>query len=306
MHISVKTSAPDTVRPYLKDFFLPKDVSYKGQNGKVMVIGGSVLFHAASIWTAEIASKFADMVHYSSVEENNEIVRQLKTVFRSGIVVPQTEIPAYVAEDDAVLIGPGMVRGERGDVTGYREWSEVLSVKDESLRTRAMVYFLFNSFPEKRFVIDAGALQMMDAEWFRLLSTPAILTPHQQEFQRLFGIDVQNMSLEEKCRVVRETATSHSCVILLKAIVDIVSDGADVVTIEGGNAGLTKGGTGDVLAGVTTALYAKNEPVVSCILASYLEKKTADNLFETKGYWYNVADLIDKLPETLTQLALRS
>lgn len=294
-----------TIKPFIADLVLPRSESHKGQNGKITIIGGSSLFHAASIWTAEIASKFVDMVHYSSVEENNEIVRRIKTQFRGGIVVPQTQIPEYVEEDDVVLIGPGMVRGEHREMQACGKWSEVLEIAEESSRTRAMVQYLFSRFPRKRFVVDAGALQMMDADWLSGLATPAILTPHQLEFQRLFGIAVCELPFEKKVLVVRETAAIHNCVIMLKAIDDIVSDGAAAVVVSGGNAGLTKGGTGDVLAGLTGALYTKNAPLVSCVLASFLEKRTADVLFKKRGYWYNTADLIDKIPETLTKLALR-
>ena len=52
--------------PYLlKTLYKPHSDSHKGENGKVMIIGGSKLFHAASLWPLEIASKIVDMVFYS-------------------------------------------------------------------------------------------------------------------------------------------------------------------------------------------------------------------------------------------------
>ena len=62
----------------LKQIYIPAGDSHKGQNGRLLVIGGSRLFHAASLWALEVASRIVDLVHYSSVEENNEIVQHLK------------------------------------------------------------------------------------------------------------------------------------------------------------------------------------------------------------------------------------
>ena len=108
----IKTTEVEVVRQFLQKLYIPPANSHKGQNGKVLIIGGSKLFHAASLWAAEVASHFADMVHYASTKENESVFLALKTMFRNGIVVEQSQIPNYVREDDAVLIGPGMVRSE--------------------------------------------------------------------------------------------------------------------------------------------------------------------------------------------------
>src|SRR5579863_9502121 len=93
----------------LKKLYTPPADSHKGQNGKLLIIGGSHLFHAASLWALTIASRIVDMVFYASVDENNQIVHELKKEFRNGIVVPRDEVESYIEESDAVLIGPGMV-----------------------------------------------------------------------------------------------------------------------------------------------------------------------------------------------------
>src|SRR3989338_6091740 len=108
MHIS--TSDKAKVKAIFAKLNLPQRLSHKGQNGKVLIIGGSSLFHSASLWAAEVASHFADMVHYSSTIENEKIFLSLKKKFRNGIIVPQEKLMEYVKEDDAILIGPGMMR----------------------------------------------------------------------------------------------------------------------------------------------------------------------------------------------------
>src|SRR3990167_3378030 len=95
----------------LKKLYRPSKTSHKGQNGKLLVIVGSELFHAASMWSAEIASRIVDMVFYASVPINEAIVKKQKERFHDGIVVPEGEIETYLGEAACVLIGP---RGGRG------------------------------------------------------------------------------------------------------------------------------------------------------------------------------------------------
>ncbi len=297
----LKTSQPADIKPFLDKLHFPVSDSHKGQNGKALIIGGSTLFHAASLWAAEIASHFLDMVHYSSTEENNEVFLKLKTIFRNGIIVHKKDILWYIKEDDAVLIGPGMVRDETFQAKSESEpdFEHIISLENEAAYSHYITQYLIHSFPEKKFVIDAGALQMMNREWLKELKQPAIVTPHQREFHQLFGEDLLHLSTEEKAQKVATYAKEYHCVILLKAIQDIVSDGTETYIIEGGNQGLTKGGSGDILAGLTVALYTKNDPVTSAVIASYMEKLAADELKKDSAYWYNMIELIHKIPKVL-------
>jgi NAD(P)H-hydrate epimerase len=283
----IKTSDSKSVKTFLNKLSLPQPNSHKGQNGRVLIIGGSSLFHSASLWAAEVASHFVDMVHYSSTKENQEIFISLKKKFRNGIIVPQEKLMEYVKEDDAILVGSGMVR-------------EGIEAKYTYDLTKSLI----DNFPEKQFVFDAGALQLMNPEWLLKLKTPAIITPHQKEFEKLFGISIFDKSLIEKEKIVKETAKKYKVTILLKAITDIISDGNEVYLVEGGNAGLTKGGTGDILAGLTVALTSTNPTLASAVASSILLKKTGEKLFQSKGYWYNVGNIIEMIPEVLKETIL--
>lgn len=280
----IKTSDIKLVQTFLNKLRQPQADSHKGQNGRVLIIGGSSLFHSASLWAAEIASHFCDMVHYSSTKENQEIFLSLKKKFQNGIIVPQQKLMEYVKEDNVILVGSGMVR--EGDEAKY---------------THDITKKLITDFPEKQFIFDAGALQTMDREWLLKLKTPAIITPHQKEFETLFGEQILDLPLEKKIELIRLSAKKYNTIILLKAIVDIISDGKEVYLVEGGNAGLTKGGTGDILAGLTTALSTSGQPLISAISASVLLKKTGEKLFQSKGYWYNISNIIETIPEVLKE-----
>jgi len=295
-----------TAAPYLKAIHQPQSTSHKGQNGKVLVIGGSSLFHGAVLWAAEAASHIVDMVHVASTVENNEIIQKIKVMWQTGIVVSQKDILYYAEEDKVILVGNGMMRSEKAESLKLkaesRKWEDVLKIKDEGLFTREIVYYLIAHFPNKQFVLDAGALQVMDKEWLSLLRKKAIITPHQKEFQSLFGIDVAALSFEEKEKIVQQTAQQHSCIIILKAVEDIISDGNRVVRVQGGNAGLTKGGTGDILAGLIAGMAATSDPFAAAVVASFLLKQTAEHLFEIKGFWYTAQDIVTTFPGVFHRL----
>ncbi len=259
----------------LKNLYIPKSESHKGQNGKVMLIAGSRLFHAASIWPLTVMSRMVDMVFYSSVSDNNEIVMKMKEEFLNGIVIPRDKIEDYINEADAILIGPGLPRGD-GEEEGDNN-------------TKELTEELLQKYPDKKWVIDGGSLQTISPE---TLPKTAIITPHKGEFLKLFGIEAEEST-------VSEMAKKYGIVILSKGEVDIVSNGEKTVSVSGGNAGMTKGGTGDVLAGLVTALYAKNEAYLSACAASYINKKAGESLTARVGLYFNASDLSDEIPKVL-------
>lgn len=251
----------------LQDLALPKDNSHKGQNGKLLIIGGSELFHAASKWSLDIASKIVDMVFYSSVPSNNKLIRQAKEKFWNGIVISRRQIKDYIDEADAILIGPGM---------------------DRSFYTKYLINHLLKKYPNKKVVIDAGALQMLDA---KLLNSNHIVTPHHQEMTLL----------QKKSAQFDEANYQANCFCLLKGPSDKIfrPQNAEAIGITGGNAGMTKGGTGDVLAGLLAALYCKNDALESCLVASYINKKSGEELYKRQGVYFNSSDLVETIPEVL-------
>lgn len=271
----------------LQNLFIPPANSHKGQNGKVMIIAGSSLFHAAALWSLEAASRIVDMVYFSSVAENNDIVKQAKSEFRNGIVIPRSKIEDYIAEADSILIGPGLPRPEGHEPT------------DDD--TREITHRLLSTFPKKRWVIDGGSLQMMDPS---LIPAGAILTPHTREFETLFNVQITNCELRIKQETVMENAKKYNCTIVLKGETDIVCSPERCVTVSGGNAGMTKGGTGDVLSGISVGLYAKNDAWLSACGASFFNKRASEELFHSKGYWYNASDLLHALPGVMKRYIL--
>jgi hydroxyethylthiazole kinase-like uncharacterized protein yjeF len=263
-------------------FLLPDPNSHKGQNGKLMIIGGSQLFHAASKWSLDIASKFVDMVFYASTPDNNELVRQAKLQFWNGIVIERAEVAHYVNEADCILIGPGMER------------------TDETAQT---VRSYLEQYPDKKWVIDAGALQMIVPS---AIPSQAIITPHPQELLRLAQHNNNHATLADTSPTAllalwSDTFTDNQPVTVIKGQQDLVLFEGKAYVVSGGNAGMTKGGTGDVLAGLVAALYCTNSAHISALFASHANKQAGDLLHATVGPFFNASDLVEAVPKVLWQ-----
>lgn len=251
----------------LKHLYVPPKESSKNDNGQITIIGGSRLFHGAPLLAVTCASRIVDMVYFSSPEPSvGEVAALIKSKLLSFIWVPWEETNEYIEKSDAVLIGSGFMRYGKNS---------------EGEETREITRDFLLKYPDKHWVIDAGSLQVMEKEW---IPKDSIITPNQKEYEMVFGnIDPGEVSIK------------YSCIIVIKGPTTYVYGNNDSVEVRGGNPGLTKGGTGDVQAGLTTALLAKNEPFLAASSAAYLIKKAGDDLYSQKGIYYNSDDLAEKL-----------
>ena len=67
---------------------------------------------------------------------------------------------------------------------------------------------------------------------------------------------------------------------------------------------MTKGGTGDVLAGLVAALACKNDSFLAASAGSFINKKAGDSLFKRVGPYFNASDLCDEIPKVMKELIL--
>lgn len=273
-------------KPELDKLYRPVLDSGGEGNGQVTIIGGSKLFHGAPLLSTKVASRIVDMVFFASPEPNiGRVAEQFKSKLFSFIWIPWEEVEAYIEKSDAVLIGPGFMRfGSEKTPEEKRDYSHHRVGKI----SRKITKELLAKFPDKRWVIDAGSLQVMDPDW---IPKGTILTPNKKEYELLFK-DIEPGDVAKK----------YNCVINVKGTKNIVCSPEECCKISGGNTGLTKGGVGDVLAGMTVALYAKNESFLAATAASYITKSAADELHKKVGPNYNADDLADKIPETFYKL----
>jgi len=82
----------------------------------------------------------------------------------------------------------------------------------------------------------------------------------------------------------------------------IAGSEGNIISSKMGNAGMAKGGSGDVLAGLTAAFFCKNSPKLSASAAVFAVDSAGDELFKTRKYFYDSEDLGEQLPLTLAKL----
>src|SRR3989344_4507674 len=276
----------------LKKLYRPAKDSHKGQNGKLLVIGGSNLFHSASMWSLEVASRIVDMVFYSSAPVNEAIVKKQKERFHDGIIVPKDKLAEYLTEADCILIGPGMVRSRIRGIKAVKFLKDLGAFAPRELmgkgETGLLVNYLLKKYPDKKWVIDGGALQVMDKN---LLNSQMIVTPHHQEYKLLFGDEPAD-----------KMAKKYHCTIVLKGKEDVICDASQCVINQTGNEGMTKGGTGDVLAGLIAALYYKNDAFLAASCGTYLNGLAGDRLYVLVGPYFNASDLVREIPQVMAEV----
>lgn len=151
-------------------------------------------------------------------------------------------------------------------------------------------------------VIDADGINIL-SENIDILTQrkfPAILTPHLGEMARLTGLSVQEIA-ENKYEIAREFARKHSVVLVLKSHETIVTDGESLYINTTGNAGMAKGGSGDVLAGIIVSFIAQGiSPTDSAIAAVYLHGLSGDicqSIYGQRGM--TPTNIIEELPNAL-------
>lgn len=264
-----------------------KTDSHKGENGRILVVGGSMKYSGAPVLASRAALRTgADLVITcipESIAESvrsdspNMIVKSLKgdylTKIHTDTILKQLE------KFDSMVIGPGI---------------------SENPETFEFVLDVIKRTPkDKSIIIDADALKAISTDISILKSKKVVLTPHMGEFKILFGEKLSNNWNDRKERVF-EIAQQYNTTILLKGKYDVISDVQSSKINRTGHVGMTVGGTGDVLAGILGTLSAINANLFrSASAASYLAGKAGELAAEDFGNSLLATDVIEKIPEVI-------
>ncbi len=111
-----------------------------------------------------------------------------------------------------------------------------------------------------------------------------VITPHPGEMSRLTGIPVTEIQKKRE-ETASEFAKQHGCVTLLKGHETVIaSPNGKIHVNKSGCSGLSKGGSGDVLAGVIGSLMAQGgDPFESAVLGAYFHGLASEVLAEDLG-----------------------
>lgn len=278
----------------------PEIDSHKGQNGTLLVIGGSPLFHGAGRLSAtgaqealhslnqtvQFGSKYSDYVIFCSTQQNIDYLKSRQDAF---IGISRESLPDYLPKADAVVIGTGMMREiEPADA----------NTKDEPEVTKKLTLEIIKS--KKKAVLDAGSIQVITSDDLKG-KTQLIITPHRTEMAKLFKIESETLFVKQTAsadeiikvgELVHTFAKAFGFTILLKGPIDIIAGKDNWYFSPGGDPAMTKGGTGDVLAGITGAFYTKlADPLLAAAAGSFITKRAGEQLRKTSGQFFNATDL---------------
>ena len=270
---------------FVKNCIRPRRIdSHKGENGKVMVIGGSWLYHGAPFLSAMASLRCGVDLAYIAAPE--KIATAIRALSPNIIVLPLSDLKLtrgvakrvlkILPEIDSMVIGPGLASGGEAGIE--------LVVKEALALGRGIV-------------LDATALYSSILK--KVSGGRVVLTPHAGEFKRVFGKDVPS-KLDERVKLVREEAEKNRVTILLKGRFDVISNGVEVMVNKTGTPAMTVGGTGDVLSGIVAALLAwGNDPFEAAASAAWINGKAGELATSRFGLHILATDIIDFLPDVL-------
>ena len=112
---------------------------------------------------------------------------------------------------------------------------------------------------EKPIILDADGINCISKhiDVLKERSNPTILTPHPKEMSRLMGGVAVSDIQGDRENIAKSFAEKYGCIIVLKGSGTVISDGTKTLVNPTGNGALSKGGTGDVLAGMIGAFVCQ-------------------------------------------------
>ena len=126
-----------------------------------------------------------------------------------------------------------------------------------------------------------------------------VVTPHAGEFKRLFG-EVPSENKVKRIQTVEKYAKNNSVTILLKGQTDIISNGIKTYTNVKNTPGMTVGGTGDVLSGITAGFLSRNRNALESASAAAFVNGLSGKITQKQfGLHLTASDLIENLPYVL-------
>ena len=258
--------------------------SHKGDFGRVLVIGGSEVYSGAPTLVSLAAMRTGvDIVYLAAPAKTalaiSSMSPDLITIKLEGNNLNPANIETlkpYLAMVDAVIMGPGL--GLSPETAKF-----VKACIDEVEKAK------------KPLLLDADALKAF-AKFKRPLKVPLVLTPHAGEYNILTG-EVLPENQEERILAIQKTAKKLNAVVLVKGKVDLICNAERAKLNFTGNAGMTVGGTGDVLSGIVGGLMAlKVEAFEAAVAGAFVNGAAGDLVANEIGFHMVATDIIEWIP----------
>lgn len=270
--------------------FIPsrENNSRKGDNGKVLIVGGSYIYHGAPVLSSLAALRSGSDLVYTCVPKINAF--STRSISPDLIVIPMADskltrgtvnklLGQVPVDIDSVAIGMG------------------LAIQDiEAIK------LLVKSLLDRNVRVSLDASSLIKEILPIIEGQNVVVTPHSGEFKRIFGekIETENNSRINTCE---KFAKKHSLTILLKGQNDIITNGDSTYTNSTSTPCMTAGGTGDILSGLTAGFLSRNKNVIeSASAATFVNGAAGEILQKEFGNHILASDLISVLPKVLNSI----
>ena len=270
----------------VKKFISPrKSSSRKGDNGIVLVVGGSYIYHGAPILSSIAALRCGTDLVYTCIPKIN--VTPTRSISPNLIVIP--------------LVDQKLTRGAVNKLVGAlpRNLDSATIGMGLAIQERNSLLVLVKSFLDRdvRLSLDASALV---PEVLPLLKNKnVVVTPHAGEFKRLFG-ELPPNSKTQRIKLVEKNAKEYGITVLLKGATDVISNGNTTYLYEKKIPAMTVGGTGDVLSGLVAGMLSKSRNALeSAASAAFINGLAGKSAQKKLGLHMTSMDLLDEIPSVM-------
>ena len=286
----------EVTKDILKSVYKPRptDVGVRKYDyGLLLVIGGSEFYSGSPALSSLAAWRTGvDMVRIIAPKRAADIIASFSPVMAAyplagdwlekkhlATLISMAESAKEVSRGKAALvIGGGMGR--------TKETQETI-----------VEFLTANTLPV---AIDADAIHALAKSPQAVKGKNSVITPNTFEFYVLTGREVYQLPEEEKIKVVQEEALKLQTTILLKGRIDIISNGQEVALNRTGSPYLSKGGTGDTLAGIAGALLARGiDAFIAAQAAAYINGLAGETAAKKLKESLLATDLIEAISEVI-------
>jgi hydroxyethylthiazole kinase-like uncharacterized protein yjeF len=213
--------------------------AHKWSAGAVLVLGGSTGMVGAAVLAGRAALNFGAATVYLASPR----VDLVQTIAPDLPALPLEGVADQLKRFDVVVAGPGLAETDAGSIRPLLEESS-------------------------RVVLDAGGLTPAMLQAARTGDSDVVVTPHDAEFIRVAGVEAGTFA-------VRSFASKEGVIALRKGNPTMISDGGRPILVTAGGPELASIGTGDVLAGMIGALWARGLGAIEASVSA--------------GYWHGRA-----------------
>jgi hydroxyethylthiazole kinase-like uncharacterized protein yjeF len=265
---------------YIKSQLKKREVfSEKSDYGHALIIAGKKGYMGAAVIAAKATIRSGAGLVTVCVPLNERVI--IQSCIPEAMILIREENEYNFNTFSAIGIGPGF---------GTDTISEEL-----------LVYVISNY--KKPLLLDADALNIISNNKSILDQIPSetIITPHFREFDRLFGMHQNN---DDRINTAIKKAKEHNLIIVLKGHNTTIVSSQLLFYNTTGNAGLSKGGSGDALSGMITSFLAQGySPIIAANLGVFIHGLAADITLKWQSMESMlISDVIDNFGEAFKKI----